>query len=118
MALLFCLLLMAFVEFGRMLLVYNSVANAARIGVRYAIVHGDGGGTRTPVATADIVTVVRDFAGSAPLNPASLVVNVTRPSGAIGSQVSITVVYPYDPLVAYFPLSVNLSSVSAGRIAF
>ncbi len=39
-ALLLCLLLLVFVDLGRLFLVYNSVANCSRAGVRYAIVHG------------------------------------------------------------------------------
>jgi len=34
--LLLCLLLVVFIDFGRMLLVYNAVANAARAGVRWS----------------------------------------------------------------------------------
>ena len=34
------LVLLSLLEFGRMVLVSTSVANAARTGVRYAIVHG------------------------------------------------------------------------------
>ncbi len=42
-ALLFFMLLVVFIDLGMMFLVYNSVANAARAGVRYAIVNGDRG---------------------------------------------------------------------------
>ena len=43
-------------EFGRMVLVYNSIANAARVGVRFAEVHGS---QRTPPTTlGDICGVV------------------------------------------------------------
>ena len=80
--LLFLILLLSFVEFGRMLLVYNSVANAARAGVRYAIVNGDAGGTRTglgpdpnPQAVYD---VVRQYATSAPLTGSRLAKTCSR----------------------------------------
>jgi len=33
--------MLAMVEFGRMLVVYTTVANSARAGARYAIVHGN-----------------------------------------------------------------------------
>jgi len=33
-------LIFAVVEFGRMMLCYTTIANGARIGARYAIVHG------------------------------------------------------------------------------
>jgi hypothetical protein len=39
-ALMTVIMLLFVVEMGRMVLVYTTVANAARAGVRYAIVHG------------------------------------------------------------------------------
>ncbi|HYV61739.1 MAG TPA: TadE/TadG family type IV pilus assembly protein, partial [Bryobacteraceae bacterium] len=63
------ILLLSIVEISRMTLVYTTVANAARAGARYAIVHG---GTRTGSGVdgpsgpaqnpAQVVTVVRNFA--------------------------------------------------------
>ena len=50
MAVLTVIMLLFVVEMGRMLLVYTTVANAARAGVRYAIVHGS---TRTAGSTVD-----------------------------------------------------------------
>ena len=35
-----CIVTLSVVEMGRMVLVYNTVANAAGTGARYAIVHG------------------------------------------------------------------------------
>jgi Flp pilus assembly protein TadG len=120
-AFLCCILLVAFVEFGRFLLVYNSVANSARSGVRFAIVNGAGigDGTRTGAGAAAVQAVVKNFAGSAPLDKTKLTVTVAPTTlGIIGSAVTVTVVYPYDPLSSYFPLSINLRSVSQGVIAF
>lgn len=121
-ALLFCLLLMAFVEFGRMLLVYNSVANAAKAGVRYAIVHGDRGAGGCGAVTgnpADVEAAVKAYARSAPLYADLLTITVSYiPNNCRGSLVDIKVAYLYDPLVGYFPLRVNLSSVSEGVMAF
>jgi Flp pilus assembly protein TadG len=118
-AFLCCMLLVAFVEFGRFLLVYNSVANSARAGVRFAIVNGDGNGSRAGAAALAVQTVVKNFAGSAPLDRTKLSVTVAPTTlGTVGSTVTVTVVYPYDPLSSYFPLSVNLRSVSQGVIAF
>ena len=39
-SLMVCILALAAVEIGRVILVYTTVANAARAGVRYAVVHG------------------------------------------------------------------------------
>ena len=39
-AVMFVILLVSIVEIARMMLVFNTVANSARVGARYAIVHG------------------------------------------------------------------------------
>jgi Flp pilus assembly protein TadG len=115
------------VEMGRMILVYTDVANAARAGARYAIVHGNmrtGTGVDGPSGPADnptqVVTVVTNFASAAPLDTSRLVVTVTYPSGSnsVGSPVKVTAVYPYDPFVSYLPLRVKLGSTSHGIITF
>jgi Flp pilus assembly protein TadG len=136
--LLLCLLLLVFVEFGRIILVYNSVNHSARAGTRYAIVHGAnraGGsgvdGQSGPGNTVQVENVVRNFASTAPLDPSRLIVAVTYPaissacgtadnggSNVIGSIVQVAVTYPYDPFLGYFPLSFNLRGCSQGRIAF
>jgi Flp pilus assembly protein TadG len=115
------------VEMSRALLVYATVANAARAGVRYAIVHG---GSRTagttidsasgPGSTAQVVTVVKNFASAGLLTTSRLVVNVTYPgaSNAPGQRVNITVVYPYDPLTTYFSKTLRLGSATQGVILF
>lgn len=115
-------------EMGRMVLIYAAVANAAREGVRYAIVHGS---TRPTGATqndasgpgsnpAQVVTVVDNFAGIAPLTISRLVVSITYPgsSNAPGKSVNVSVVYPYDPFTTYFPSTLRLGSASQGIILF
>jgi hypothetical protein len=125
--LLCCLMLFAAVELGRMALVYNAVANAARAGLRYAIVHGStrtGSGLDGPSGPGsnppEVVTVVDNFAGTGALSLSRLQVTVSYPDGLNnpGQRVDVQVVYPYDPLTTYFPLSVRLGSVSEGVIAF
>ena len=119
------MILLSIVEMGRMILVYTTVANAARAGARYAIVHGgdlssgaSGPGSNPPA----VVTVVDDFASAGLLNTSNLQVNVTYPSGlnTAGSPVTVTTAYVYDPLVSYFDsaLSVTLRSTSEGVITF
>jgi Flp pilus assembly protein TadG len=116
------------VETARMLLVYAAVANAAREGVRYAIVHGSTRSTGSaqndasgPSANpAQVLTVVKNFAGIAPLTTSLLVVNVTYPgsSNAPGQTVDVSVVYPYNPFITYFPATVRLGSAAQGVILF
>jgi len=121
-------MLLFVVEMGRMLLIYAAVANAAREGVRYAIVHGStraigsaqndaSGPSSNP---AQVLTVIDNFAGTAPLTTSLLVINVTYPgaSNAPGQIVNVSVVYPYNPLITYFPATLRLGSASQGVILF
>jgi Flp pilus assembly protein TadG len=115
-------------EIGRMLLVYTAIADAAREGVRYAIVHGSSRSTGSaqndasgPSSNpAQVVTVIDNFAGTGALTISRLVISVTYPgsSNAPGQTVNVSVVYPYDPLVTYFPATLRLGSVSQGVILF
>jgi Flp pilus assembly protein TadG len=126
-AFLLCMLLLSVVEMGRMVLVYTTVANAARTGERYAIVHG---GSRTGVGVdgpsgpgtnpAQVVTVVKNFASAGLLTVAELVVTIAYPtaSNAPGQLVNVTVVYPYDPLTTWLPFRVRLGSTTQGVIVF
>jgi Flp pilus assembly protein TadG len=110
------MLLFGVVELSRMVLVYTTIANAARAGTRYAIVHGSDN-TATP---AQIKTVVQDFLSAAPIDPT----RATMPDPAYsckdpGCSVEITVTYPYDPLISYFPISgFSLTSTSKGVITY
>jgi Flp pilus assembly protein TadG len=123
-----CMALLLVVEFGRMVLVYVTVANAARAGARYAVVHGSSRATGTGMANASgpannpaqVLTVVKNFASPGLLSVARLVITVsyTNASNAPGQPVTVTVVYPYDPLTTYLPFSVRLGSTSQGVIVF
>lgn len=127
-ALLTVIMLLFIVEIGRIVLVYATVANAARAGVRYATVHGN---TRSAGATVDsasgpgsdpaqVLTVVKNFASAGLLTTSRLVVHVTYPGGsnAPGQYVTVTVVYPYDPLTTYFSKTLRLGSAAQGIIVF
>ena len=126
----FVLMIVTFatIEFGRMMLVYTAVANSARAGARYAIVHGDkrtGTGVDGPSGTgntAQVVTVVKNFASASLLDINRLTVIVAYPDiypeNDPGKRVNVTVVYPYDPFTSILPLRVNLASTSQGIIVF
>jgi Flp pilus assembly protein TadG len=136
----FIMLLLGVIEMGRMILVYTTIAHAAKYGERYAIVHGyfRTGSTDTtntgPTAT-DIRTQVQNFSGIAPLTPGNVNVAVNYPglsgetycsgatgelANATGCPVQVNVTYPFTPLLGYFNamLSVNLSSTSEGVITY
>jgi Flp pilus assembly protein TadG len=118
--------LLSVVEMTRFLLVYTTLANAARAGARYAIVHGgdrSGVGVNGPSGTGNISqvqTVVQNFASTGALNISNLTVNVTYPTdNQVGSTVIVQAIYPYDPFVGWFtPLSLNLQSSSRGVITY
>ena len=117
------------VELGRMALVYTTIANAAKAGTRYAIVHGaDRTGSGSTGASGptcpctEINTVVTDFATAGLVNTANLTVSVSYPGGTntVGSTVFVTAQYTYDPLIPFFDplLSTTLSSTSEGVVTF
>lgn len=121
-------LLFGVVEMCRLVLVYTTLANAARVGVRYAIVHG----TNNSVTCSDIATVVNGFLGAAtvqtgtgcttsapPCAAGAACVKVTpQTPGAPGTKVTVTVSYQYNPFTPYFPVNLNLSSSSEGVVVF
>ena len=125
-AFLLVILLLSVVEMGRMILVYTTVTNAARAGARYAIVHGStrtGTGVDGPSGPgnnpAEVVLAVKNFASAGALDVTRLNITVTYPTGNdIGDPVDVTVVYPYDPMISYLPLSVPLSNSTRGVIVF
>jgi len=105
-----------------------AVANAARAGARYAIVHGNsraaGAGSTNASGPsnnpAQVLTVITTFASAGLLTTSRLVITVAYPgsSNAPGQLVNVTVKYPYDPLTTWLPLRVNLGSTTEGVIAF
>ena len=117
-------LIFAVVEFGRMMLVYTTIGNAARIGARYAIVHG----SDNLASTTQITTAVNGFLKAGTITTSSATVTVGypgKPDGTSsnctdpGCRVTVTVSYPYDPLVTYFPLgTITLTSSSQGIITW
>ena len=114
-------------EFGRMVLVYTTIASAARAGVRYASVHGStrtGSGATGPSGPssnpAQVLTVVRNFASAGLLKTSNLIISVTYPGGSNnpGKTVVVSVVYPYDAFVTYFSLKPRLGTATQGVIAY
>jgi Flp pilus assembly protein TadG len=134
-AVMFVMLLLGVVEMGRLILVYTTMAQAAKAGARYAIVHGNfrtgagATGPSGPGSTTQIETVVQNFASAGPLKTSSLTTTVTYtndtttciyPPNGPGCSVQVKVTYPFAPLLGYFNpmLSMTLSSTSKGVITF
>lgn len=112
------MLLFGVIEMCRLVLVYTTIANAARVGVRYATVHG----ANNLASTSTIQGVVNGYLGAATVYTANATVSVTYPdTGSCnnpGCHVQVSVSYPYNPITTYFPINVTLSSTSQGVIAF
>jgi Flp pilus assembly protein TadG len=116
-----CLVLMALIfgsiEMDRLLLVYTAMANSARAGVRYAAVHG----VFNPTSISNVQQVVKNLASTGILDPSRMTIAVSYQDTTkrIGSSVSVSVQYPYDPFTFFFPLGgITLRSTSQGTIAF
>jgi len=123
-----CLIMLGVLEVGRMVLVYTSVANAARAGARYATVHGSSRATGAALTNASgpaanpaqVLTVIKNFAGTGALTASRLIITVSYPgsSNAPGQLVTVSVIYPYDPLTTYLHWTVRLGSTTQGVITF
>jgi Flp pilus assembly protein TadG len=123
----FVMVLAGVVEMGRMVLVYNTIANAAREGTRYAIVHGadqtvSPSGPGNPCTCTDVKTVVTNFASAGLINTSAMTITVSYPNGDnnAGSPVTVKVLYTYDPFVSFFSsiLNTTLGSTSEGVITY
>jgi Flp pilus assembly protein TadG len=105
------IVLLGTIDFAQVMYAYGTVAEAARTGARYAMVHGSMAASPVGPSANDpnIAQVVKNNAPA--LNPEKLTITSSWPSGtnSAGSQVSVSVTYTC-------PLSVGrligLSSVS------
>jgi Flp pilus assembly protein TadG len=124
----FLLTLLGVFEFCRFILTTTTLANAARVAVRYATTHGNTNGAGfvngdvLPLNTNEIVDAVRTYTAGSMLDPMAVSVAVTYPTGgasynAPGSRVAIQVTYPYQPFIA-LPMAVTLGSHTEGVITF
>ena len=118
------MLLLGVVEFGRMVLAYTTICNAARVGVRFAMAHG----SDNSATTTQIQSVVTNYLTAAAIDTSSATVTVTYPGYAAmgcasggnspGCPVTVSISYAYQTMVTYYPINVTLSSQSQGVITF
>lgn len=122
------IVILAGIEFDRMVLVYTALANSARAGVRYAIVHGSHRNNVTgdpPSGSANqdaVIAKVRQYASAGTINTSVSVLSVVvqypdATDNKPGSHVIVKVSYPYDPFIA-LPLHVNITSATQGIIVY
>jgi len=126
------LVIFGLTESGRLMLAYTTLAEAARAGTRYAIVHGNyrtGGGVDGPSGpgnTANVEAAVKKVTTAAGLPATKITVydTGTEPmyldgTNNIGGRVRVKVSYPFTsvlPLLA--PFSVTIGGTSEGIICY
>lgn len=94
-ALIFFMMVLFVMDGGRILWNYITVAEAARVGARYAITHG--------ATASDTVLRQQILSRTVGLDPASLTVTSTwTPSHRPGSRVTVSVTYTTQPVVGLF----------------
>jgi Flp pilus assembly protein TadG len=122
-ALITLLLVLAVVEFSRIMLVYTTLADAARLGARYAITHGTVPGNGVPTSSdiqSGVNGVVQKFLAPGTVNVNAAVISTSFPNGSAtpGNAVQVNVSYPYNLLLSSLPINVTLSSTSEGVITW
>jgi Flp pilus assembly protein TadG len=129
-------LLVSMLELTMFVYTYSVLADAAKEGVRYAIVHGSSGtdssgpasGTAsiTPwptcntQATGSLLSTVQTYAAASLHSTVTMHIYACYPDGnnKPGSAVQVSVNYPYQPLFGLSWPKVNVHANSAGRIMF
>ena len=129
------LLMFALLELSIFIYTYSVLANAAKEGVRYAVVHGanngspsgpSSGSASSPPCTAsstnvtNVVNQTKNFAGFTLLSTSNVNVFVCYLDGdnKLNSLVEVSVSYAYRPLFGFNWPSVTVNANSAGRIVF
>jgi Flp pilus assembly protein TadG len=132
------LLLVGMLELTMFIYTYSVLADAAKEGVRYAVVHGasvnnpsgPAGPAKTSTAwkacstldsdTSSVVNTVQYYAARSLHSPSAMQISVCYPDGSNnpGNGVQVSVNYPYQPLFGLGWPKVNVSANSAGRIMF
>ncbi len=135
-----CALIFGVVEFGRIVLVFNTVTDAARLGARWAITNSSppnaASVTNANVSTiqSGVQTVVTNFlqGGTVNTNAAGLTITTTFPNksctGSLpgstcsgttpGNPVQVSISYPYDVLVSIYPINITVRGTSEGIITW
>lgn len=114
-------------EVSSMLYTYNVLGDAAREGLRYAVVHGTDSGLCSGPSSgcgdtsgANIVTVVHNYAVVSFHDVRTMNVTPSWPDGTStpGSRVKVQITYTYHPYVHFPGLSPQMNLSAEGRIAF
>jgi Flp pilus assembly protein TadG len=134
MAIFILLLIVGFIEMVLFLHTYNVIADAAKEGIRYAIVHGadntSASGPTCPCSAIDGAAgtgVVKTYAQYSLHDTSAMTVTANyNPSGANGAAacnkalclVRVTVSYPYQPFFGLGWPTVTVNAAADGRIVY
>lgn len=109
---------------------YNVLADSAKEGVRYAVVHGTDSATCSGpggngVSCSDssgsnVQTTVKQYAQYSFHDTSAMTIAVTYPdsSSAAPSRVQVQITYPYQPFFGLGWPTVTVKAAAAGRIVF
>lgn len=124
-------LILGFIEVILMMHTYNVLADSAKEGVRYAIVHGAantlGCGPASCAAITGSTGVVKTYAQTSFHDTTKMTVTANyNPGGNNGAAacnkspclVQVTVSYPYQPIFGLGWPTVNVNAAAEGRIIF
>jgi Flp pilus assembly protein TadG len=127
-------LFVSMLELILMVHAYNTLADSAKEGVRYAIVHGTGNSSCSGPGTATIScsgspyplvqAAVTNYAGLSLHSTSSMTINVdynpnsanVSACNAPGCMVKVTVQYPYQPFFGLGWPTVTIYAAASGRI--
>ncbi len=122
------LLIFGIVEFTMFIYTYNVLADSAKEGVRYAVVHGTGnsncsgpggGGVTCPDSgNANVVMAVKNYAQYSFHNTANMAITVNYLDGSSAppTRVQVLVSYPYQPFFGLGWPAVTVNAAAEGRI--
>jgi Flp pilus assembly protein TadG len=121
------IVLFGVIEVGRLTMIYIALADGARAGARYAMVHGSASGSPSGFGNvASVQTQVTNITSAAGFSiPPPTVTYIHTggdPSGNLtGDMVTVTASYAYSPIITlsvFSPLNLTLSSKSQGMICY
>jgi Flp pilus assembly protein TadG len=126
------LLIIGSIEMIVLVYTYSVLADAAKEGVRYAVVHGTGvGGTNcsgpggggiscSDSSAANVVAAVTKYTSLSFHDSSAMTVTPTYPDGSSVApyRVRVTVTYPYQPLFGLGWPTVTVNAAAEGRIVF
>ncbi len=121
--------LLSFIEITALLYTYSVLADSAKEGVRYGIVHGtlsstcNGPGTAgvaCDAGAAGVKAAVTNYASASLHSTATMVVTPTYPDGTStpSSRVRVVVSYLYEPFFGLGWPTITVNAASEGRIFF